>query len=60
MILDTPIWLLTFWAAMIVGTISSVIAAIVLVLDYFAAAPPPEPRRSDIRHRLAQLPKERR
>jgi hypothetical protein len=57
---DTPFWLIAMVSVVLVAIIVTVVGVVVLVRDYLGHGGPPPPPRSDIRHRLAQLPKERR
>lgn len=52
-----PIWIVAYWLVVGAALVVSVLAAIVLVLDYRDARAVEEPRRSAIRSRLAQLPR---
>jgi hypothetical protein len=57
---DTPFWLIAMLSVSLVAVIVTVVGAVILVRDYLGRSGPPPPPRSEIRHRLAQLPKERR
>jgi hypothetical protein len=55
MIADETIWVVAFWLVIGIATIVSVVAAIVIAHDFFTV--PPDPPRSEIRHRLRVLRK---
>jgi hypothetical protein len=59
MFAETPFWLIAMVSVFLVAVIVTVVGAVVLVRDYLGHGGPPPPPRSDIRHRLAQLPKDR-
>jgi len=50
------LWPIVYWLTLAIGALSCLAAAIVLAVDFLASAPPPEPRRTEIRQRLRQLP----
>jgi len=58
MIPDTTLWSFAFWLTLVVGTVSCVVAAIVLAYDFVVDwLRDPDPLRTEIRDRLRHLPK---
>ena len=51
---DTTWWIVAFWLTMAIGTLSCVVAAIVLAVDFLRSGEP-APRRSEIKDRLDSL-----
>jgi hypothetical protein len=53
MVADETLWLVAFWLVIGIATIVSLVAAVVIAHDLFTV--PPDPPRSEIRHRLDRL-----
>jgi len=51
---DTTWWVVAFWLTMGIGTLSCLVAAIVLAVDFLRSGEP-APRRSEIKDRLDSI-----